>query len=42
MAAKIADPGARQAMLNIAKNYETIAKRAEAREVGIDVHPQKE
>jgi hypothetical protein len=42
MAAKIADPAAREAMLNIAKNYETIAKRAEAREVGIDVHPHKE
>jgi hypothetical protein len=37
MAASISDPAAKQAMLQIADNYETIAKRAEAREVGIGV-----
>ena len=42
MAANIADPDARRSMLEIAENYEKIAKRAEAREVGIGVHPHKE
>lgn len=37
MAANISDPAAKQAMLAIAENYEKIAKRAEAREVGIGV-----
>jgi hypothetical protein len=37
MAANIADPAAKQAMLAIAENYEKIAQRAEAREVGIGV-----
>jgi hypothetical protein len=31
------DPEARAAMLAIAQNYENIAKRAEAREIGIGV-----
>ena len=35
MAASIADPAAKQAMIAIAENYEKIAKRAEAREIGI-------
>jgi CheY-like chemotaxis protein len=35
MAEKIADPAARQAMTDIATNYDMIAKRAEAREVGV-------
>lgn len=37
MAANISDPAAKQAMLAIAENYEKIAKRSEAREVGIGV-----
>jgi len=39
MAANIADPAAKQAMIQIAENYEKIAQRAEAREVGIGVPP---
>lgn len=42
MAAHINDPEAKQAMLQIADNYERIARRAEAREVGIGLsghHP---
>jgi hypothetical protein len=34
-AAHISDPAAKQAMLEIAENYEKIAKRAEAREAGV-------
>jgi hypothetical protein len=37
MAAHISDLAAKQAMIAIAENYEKIAKRAEAREVGIGV-----
>jgi hypothetical protein len=37
MASSIKDADARRAMMIIAENYEKIAKRAEAREVGIDV-----
>jgi hypothetical protein len=40
MAQDIVDPAARKAMLTIAENYEKIAKRAEAREAGIDVNHQ--
>ena len=40
MAANIQDAPARQAMLAIAENYEKIAKRAEAREAGINVNHQ--
>lgn len=39
MAANIVDPAARQAMLDIAASYEKIAKRAEAKEAGIPMHP---
>jgi len=42
MAENIDDPAAKQAMLGIAENYEKLAMRAEAREVGIGVaahHP---
>jgi hypothetical protein len=42
MAASLADPVAKQAMLDIAKNYEAIAKRAEARELGIHTPGTKE
>jgi hypothetical protein len=35
MAASMDDPVARKAMLAIAENYETVAKRAEARAVGV-------
>ena len=43
MAEQLADREARQAMLEIAENYEKIAKRAEAREVGVPMpaSPQK-
>lgn len=37
MALNMTDPAARQAMIAIAENYEKIAKRAEAREVGIGI-----
>ena len=37
MAAQMDDPVARQAMLAVAENYETVAQRAEAREVGVDM-----
>lgn len=39
MAANIVDPTARQAMLDIALSYEKIAKRAEAKEAGLPLHP---
>ena len=39
MAANIVDPAAKQAMLDIAANYEKIAKRAEAKEAGVPLHP---
>lgn len=35
MAAQMQDPAARQAMLDVATGYETVAKRAEAREAGV-------
>jgi hypothetical protein len=41
MAAKIADAEAKRAMLEIAMNYDKLAKRAEAREAGIEFPPQK-
>jgi len=37
MADKITDPKAKQAMLDIATNYERIARRAEARRQGIPI-----
>jgi len=45
MAAHIQDPEAKQAMLTIAEGYEKVAKRAEAREVGVDMpnyHPNNQ
>jgi hypothetical protein len=43
VAAQMHDPVARQAMLDVATNYETVAKRAEAREAGVDMpnHPKQ-
>lgn len=38
-AESIKDADARRAMLAIAENYEKIAKRAEAKEAGIPLHP---
>lgn len=35
MAAQMTDPVARSAMLKVADGYETVAKRAEAREAGV-------
>jgi hypothetical protein len=37
MAAQIIDPVAKQDMLAVADNYETVAMRAEAREVGVEL-----
>ena len=37
IAAQIVDPLARQAMLEVAEKYVAIAKRAEAREAGVDI-----
>jgi hypothetical protein len=37
MAEKLTDAEAKRAMLEIAKSYETIAKRAEAQEVGVSL-----
>jgi hypothetical protein len=37
LAAQMDDPVVRKAMLAVAKNYETVAKRAEAREAGVDL-----
>jgi hypothetical protein len=37
LAAQMDDPVARDAMLAVADNYEIVAKRAEAREVGLDI-----
>jgi hypothetical protein len=37
MASHMDDPVARQAMLSVADNYETVAKRAEARAAGVDL-----
>lgn len=39
MANSIADTDARKAMLDIADNYERIARRAEAKEAGVPLHP---
>ena len=39
MAAQIQDRDAKRAMLDIADNYEKIAKRAEAKEAGVAMHP---
>jgi hypothetical protein len=35
MAESLSDPTAKRAMLDIAKSYETIAKRAEAQDAGL-------
>jgi hypothetical protein len=42
-ARRMADSVARKAMLDVASNYETVAKRAEAREAGVDMpnHPKQ-
>ena len=40
LAEQIADPVARHAMLEIAANYEKIAKRAEARDARIPTPPE--
>jgi hypothetical protein len=37
LAAQIKDAEAKQAMLAIAEGYQKVAKRAEAREVGVDL-----
>ena len=37
MASDMNDPVAREALLGIAENYEKIAKRAEAREAGVNL-----
>ena len=37
MALDMSDPEAKKAMLGIAENYEKIAKRAEAREAGLNL-----
>ena len=45
MAAQITDAEAKQAMLDIAEGYEQVAKRAEAREVGVELpnyHPNSQ
>lgn len=41
MAENIADPEAKRAMLEIAANYEKVAKRAEARDAGIPFPPHE-
>lgn len=45
MAAQMQDGEAKQAMLRIAEGYEKVAKRAEAREAGVDLpkfHPNNQ
>ena len=42
MAEGMTDRDARQAMLDIAENYEKIAKRAEAREAGVNLSLSKD
>jgi len=42
MAEGMSDPVARHAMLGIAESYEKIAKRAEAREAGINLSLSKD
>lgn len=42
MAEKITDLDAKRAMLEIAANYEKVAKRAEAREAGVPFAPHQE
>ena len=42
MAAGMSDPDARQAMLAVAENYQKIAKRAEAREAGVNLSLSKD
>jgi hypothetical protein len=37
MASQMDDPAARQAMLAVADNYKTVAKRAEAKAAGVDL-----
>ena len=39
MAKGISDPEAKRAMLEIADNYDKLAKRAEAKEAGVPMHP---
>ena len=41
MAAKITDPQAKKAMVEIAATYEKVAKRAEAREAGVEFPPSE-
>jgi hypothetical protein len=45
LAARMKDEEAKQAMLTIAEGYEKVAKRAEAREAGVDMpnyHPNNQ
>ena len=45
MAAQMQDGEAKQAMLSVAKGYEKVAKRAEAREAGVEMprhHPNNQ
>jgi hypothetical protein len=42
VAETIADPEAKRAMLDIAANYEKVAKRAEARDAGVPFPPHHE
>ncbi|HWE72140.1 MAG TPA: hypothetical protein VG328_03205 [Stellaceae bacterium] len=42
MAESITDPEAKRAMLEIAANYEKVAKRAEARDAGVPFRPNRE
>ena len=41
MAERITDPEAQRAMREIAANYETIAKRAATREIGVKFPPRE-
>ena len=42
MAEGMSDPDAKRAMLAVAENYEKIAKRAEAREAGVNLSLSKD
>lgn len=41
MAHQLSDPEAKRAMLEVAINYEKIAKRAEARDAGVPMPPSE-